>query len=82
MLWNWELPDWPQFRYDLDRVYQKEKQFLLGSGSTFAFLKNVGEGDYHQFIVEILSSEGLESSKIEGEILDRIGLMYKSSCCI
>lgn len=33
-----------------------------------------GEEEYYQFIVEILSMEGLESSKIEGEILDRESL--------
>lgn len=71
MRWNWELADWPQFNYDAQRILQKERQFLLGVGSTFAYLKNIGEQEYSQFAVEILSSEGLESSRIEGEILDR-----------
>lgn len=74
MPWNWELPDWPNFRYDRSLVEQKERQFLLQCGSSFAYLKNIGEQDYLQFIVEILSSEGLGSSKIEGEILDRESL--------
>jgi len=51
-----------------------EKQFLLEVGSSIAFLKSLGEKDCKRFIVEILSSEGLESSKIEGEILDRESL--------
>ena len=74
MPWNWELPDWPQFSYDPDRISQKERQFLLGMGSACAFLKNIGEQEYSQFVVEILSVEGLESSRIEGEILDRESL--------
>lgn len=74
MRWNWQLPNWPQFSYDSDRISQKERQFLLGVGSAFAFLKNIDEKEYNQFVVEILSSEGLESSKIEGEILDRESL--------
>lgn len=74
MPWNWELPDWPKFSCDPYQFAQKEKQFLLGAGSAFAFLKNTDKQEYNQFIVEILSSEGLESSKIEGEILDRESL--------
>lgn len=74
MLWNWESPDWPKFKYDPDRISQLERQFLLGVGSAFAYLKTIGEQEYYSFIVEILSLEGLESSKIEGEILDRESL--------
>lgn len=74
MPWNWELPDWPKFTYDLDRISGLERQFLLGVGSAFAYLKTIDEQEYHRFIVEILSLEGLESSRIEGEILDRESL--------
>jgi Fic family protein len=74
MQWNWQLENWPHFTYKADKVIPREKQFLLGVGSSFPFLKNIGETEYNQFIVEILSIEGLESSKIEGEILDRESL--------
>ncbi len=74
MPWNWQLPDWPRFTYDSDRISQKERQFLLGSGNTCAFLKTASEEQRNQFIVEILSLEGLQSSKIEGEILERESL--------
>ena len=74
MPWNWELPKWPQLHYDSTKIAQQEKQFLLNVGSGFAFLKNISEQEYGQFMVEILSIEGAESSKIEGEILDRESL--------
>jgi len=74
MVWNWQLPNWPNFIYESPPIIPKEKQFLLGVGSSFAFLKSIGEQEYHQFVVEILSMEGLESSKIEGELLDRESL--------
>jgi len=74
MRWNWQLPQWPHFTYDPKLIAHQEKQFLVTVGSAFAFLKNIGDQDYHQFVVEILSDEGLESSKIEGEILDRESL--------
>ena len=74
MSWNWQLPDWPSFHYDPQAIRDMERQFLLRVGSEFAFLKNIGKEDYSQFVVEILSAEGADSSKIEGEILDRESL--------
>ena len=74
MPWNWELPDWPRFIDDPAQIMEIEKQFLLGMGSAVAYLKTISESEYRGFIVEILSLEGLESSRIEGEILDRESL--------
>ena len=74
MPWNWELPNWPKFNYDPKRISQLERQFLLGVGSSAAYLKTIEQQEYHRFIVEILSLEGQESSRIEGEILDRESL--------
>ncbi len=74
MSWNWELPEWPKFNYDPDKISQLERKFLLGIGSAYAYLKTIESQDYNRFIVEILSLEGVESSRIEGEILDRESL--------
>jgi len=74
MPWNWELHDWPKFKFKTDNIAQKERQFLLSVGKACATLKNIDEKDSKKFIVEILSTEGLESARIEGEILDRESL--------
>jgi Fic family protein len=74
MSWNWELPDWPRFVYNLDQISQQERQFLVSVGSSAAYLKSIEEDERKKFIVDILSLEGLESSRIEGEILDRESL--------
>lgn len=74
MPWNWELPQWPNFHYEEHPLAQKEKEFLLSLGSASACLKNLNKHESTRFIVEILSMEGFESSKIEGEILDRESL--------
>lgn len=42
MHWNWELPEWPHFKYQIDPILEKDQQFLLGAGSTFAFFKQHG----------------------------------------
>lgn len=74
MPWNWQLPGWPAFHFDPERLVQREKKFLLAVGSSSAFLKKIDVQDHQQFIIEILSSEGEESSRIEGEMLNRESL--------
>lgn len=74
MTWNWQQAAWPNFRYNPDLVLSFEKKFLLEAGSSCAYLKNIGVEAYNQFAIEILSEEGLESSRIEGELLDRESL--------
>jgi hypothetical protein len=74
MTWNWELPGWPNFSYRAESLQALERQFLIGCGSAAAYLKSIDDQEYSRFIVEILSAEGLESARIEGEILDRESL--------
>lgn len=74
MLWNWQLPNWPHFTYNPEAIEDLEKKFLVKTGSAHAFLKSVDDQERKQFIVEIMSVEGVESSKIEGEYLERESL--------
>ncbi len=74
MPWNWELPHWPKFEFDLHPILKQERQFLVSTGSLSAYLKTIDLKETKRFIVEILTQEGIESSKIEGEILDRESL--------
>jgi Fic family protein len=50
------------------------ESFLKGAGGIFAIIKYIAEEDRENFIVEILSSEGWNTSKIEGEVLQRESL--------
>jgi len=74
MPWNWELPKWPHFIFESARLAKQEIFFFLELGSAGAFLKNIQKNDYERFVIEILSQEGIESSRIEGEFLDRESL--------
>lgn len=79
MTWNWELPGWPKFTYAEEKIAPLETQFLLATGGSSAYLKTISPPERNRFIVEILSVEGMQSSKIEGELLDRESL--QSSIC-
>lgn len=49
MPWNWELPDWPKFHYNPEQISTIERQFLVGLGSAFAYLKTINENVYKKF---------------------------------
>ena len=74
MTWNWELSDWPKFTYDPERITSFEEKFLQGSGASYALFKHLSDKDRKDCIAQILTIEGLKSSKIEGELLDRDSL--------
>ena len=71
MQWNWQLPDWPDFRFDADRIRASEEQFLKGSGVVIGALHHLEADERDGLTIELISQEVVDSSAIEGEILDR-----------
>lgn len=71
MTWNWQMPDWPEFRWDPCRISAAEGKFLLGAGIGLGAAKHLGQDERNQLIVEGMSGEALTTSEIEGEILNR-----------
>jgi Fic family protein len=69
--WNWQLPNWPKFTYDVKALSELEYSFAKQSGEAFGSLKHIAKDDKDLLVVEILSDEALKTSEIEGEYLDR-----------
>src|ERR1700748_3121440 len=70
MPWNWQQPDWPHFAYDEGELEPVVHRFLLRSGEFIGAFKHIGAGDRDMLKIELISSEDLKTSEIEGEILD------------
>lgn len=71
MRWNWQLPDWPDFAFDPARLADMEARFLRGSGVVIGALHHL-DGEAQQLLaIEVISQEIVDSSAIEGEVLDR-----------
>jgi Fic family protein len=71
MRWIWQHPDWPNFRYEVDALAEREQLFRLGSerlAGRFEALPNASREDA---TIELMLSEALKTSAIEGENLDR-----------
>jgi len=71
MMWNWQRPDWPHFKWESARLTQAEEQFLLGAGVAIGTFKHLGEDEHTQLLVELMSGEAVTTSAIEGEVLNR-----------
>jgi Fic family protein len=71
MLWNWQLSDWPDFRFDATSIRAAEERFLKGSGVVIGALHHLDADERHGLTIELISQEVVESSAIENEILDR-----------
>lgn len=71
MPWNWTLPTWPVFHYDPSALETLEQRFLLSSGEILGAVHHVSPPEREQLRIELLSDEAMQTSAIEGEILDR-----------
>ena len=69
--WNWQQPDWPNWRFDADRLSALEDRFLLGSGRLIGAWQHLLPETQDQIKIDLLSSEAMKTSEIEGEYLDR-----------
>lgn len=71
MRWNWQQSEWPDFSYDPVGLQGMESQFLKGSGVVVGAMQHI-PGDQRQGLtIELIAQETVDSSAIEGEILDR-----------
>ena len=70
-LWNWEQDDWPDFRFDPRRLAALEERFLQESGVYSGSVKHLEKDGRDLLVVELMSQEGLKTSEIEGEMLNR-----------
>jgi len=70
-IWNWQQKEWPNFSYNAEAINALELKFSQNTGTVLGAFKHVNENEKEQLIIEILSSEALKTSEIEGEYLDR-----------
>lgn len=72
--WNWQQKDWPEFRYLSTKLEALEADFLSKSGVFTGSIRHITEGDKEQITIELISEEALNTSEIEGEILNQDSL--------
>lgn len=71
MRWNWQQPDWPNFAYDAAQLRGAEERFLKGAGVVVGAMHHLDGQQKQGLTIELITQEAVDSSAIEGEILDR-----------
>lgn len=72
--WNWQQKEWPHFTYDFAPIAALEAEFLQKAGESFGITKHLSASDKRDITLQMISNEALQTSEIEGEILDRESL--------
>ena len=71
MQWNWQDPDWPNFRFRQAALVEREANFLRQSGVVVGTVRHLPDEERVSLVVELMSTEALKTSEIEGDLLDR-----------
>lgn len=75
MKYNWQQPDWPQFRYDLALLQTSLLALSEKMGHVSGILKALPESSKTETVLELMVSEAVKTFQIEGEILSREDVM-------
>lgn len=75
MNYNWQQPDWTEFKYDLKQLEKYLYLFSEKLGLSKGYLNTLSKEHKTQHLIEILVSEAIKTSEIEGEFLSRKDVM-------
>lgn len=75
MTYNWQLKSWPQFTYDLNDV--EDALFVVAEkvGQARGLFAGLPEEAQQEALIDMLVSEAIKTSEIEGEYLSRQEVM-------
>ena len=70
MTYNWQLPDWPEFRYSLSGLEDSWLAFAKNSGRCGGLLEGLPNDLETETLLELMIAEAVKTSAIEGETLN------------
>lgn len=71
MKYNWQYPKWPDFRYELSGMEDLFLQFTEKTGRVDGLLSALPDAERNETMIDLMVSEAMKSSEIEGEMLSR-----------
>ncbi|WP_343228867.1 DUF4172 domain-containing protein [Sphingobium sp. D43FB] len=60
MKWNWQQSDWPNFRWDGEKLAHMEARFLTQSGVVIGSVKHLGEDDRASLTIDVMTGGGAQ----------------------
>ena len=71
MKYNWQQKDWTNFSYDTKRLEEYIYEFSEKVGHSKGVLSVLTKGQHTQTLIDVLVSEAIKTSEIEGEFISR-----------
>ncbi len=71
MRWIWQQSDWPDFRYDKRMLEERDTAFRINSERLAGRFEALPMAYQEDAIIDLMLSEAIKTSAIEGEELDR-----------
>jgi len=71
MKWIWQQPGWPDFRYDKRALEDRELGFRINSERLAGRFEALPRASQEDATIDLMLSEAIKTSAIEGEDLDR-----------
>ncbi|OOG78867.1 Fic family protein [Algoriphagus sp. A40] len=75
MSYNWQQTGWPKFEFTPGIIEDVQLKFLLKSGKSSGQYSGISLEKKDQLLVDILLSEAIKTSEIEGEFMSRVDVM-------
>jgi Fic family protein len=70
-LYNWQRKDWPEFTFDLENSEENMYRFAEKAGHITGIWKAIPENMQVEAVVDLMLTEAMKTSEIEGEYLSR-----------
>lgn len=74
-MYNWNLPHWPDFVYELQQVQSLILEFAQETGEVSGVIQGLPDDLKHETLLELMLSEAVKTSEIEGEHISREDVM-------
>ena len=71
MLYNWQQPEWPEFKYELSEVEELLYRYVEKEGHISGLITALPEGLRDQSLLDLMTAEAVKTFAIEGEFLSR-----------
>ena len=71
MNYNWQQSGWPEFRFKPDALEEALLRFERHAGRVSGLLEGLPEGLGSEAVIDLMISEAITTSAIEGEVLER-----------
>ena len=74
-MYNWQYKEWPNFTYSLENIQGLAISFAEELGLVNGLITALNDDLKQETLIEIMISEALKTSEIEGEYMSRIDVM-------